>query len=78
MAVPGNDQQNNTQSITVQQMGVQALNLIAQKLGTIFTLITGTSSTATAGGATLPADPEGFIIMTLPDGTLVKLPYYLP
>jgi len=37
-----------------------------------------TSSTATAGSATLPANPEGFVSYTLSNGTVVKLPYYKP
>ena len=33
--------------------------------------------TATAGGATLPADPEGFIEITV-NGESKKVPYYNP
>lgn len=37
-----------------------------------------TSTTATAGTATLPAAPQGFVSYTLPDSTVIKLPYYKP
>ena len=43
---------------------------------TVFPQQTGTSGTATAGSATLPANPVGFIIVTLPGGATVKVPYY--
>lgn len=36
----------------------------------------GTATSATAGAATLPANPVGFIVVTLPDGTSAKVPYY--
>jgi hypothetical protein len=42
----------------------------------VFPYIVSTSSTATAGAATLPANPVGFINITLPNGTSVKVPYY--
>lgn len=42
----------------------------------VFPNITGTSSTATGGAATLPSNPVGFISVTLPNGTSVKIPYY--
>ena len=44
----------------------------------IFPQQTGTSTTATGGAATLPGNPVGFINVTLPSGTAVKLPYYNP
>ena len=36
----------------------------------------GTTTTATGGAATLPANPVGFIDVTLTTGTVVKVPYY--
>ena len=38
-------------------------------------LFSNTSGTASAGGASLPASPQGFIIINL-NGTDVKIPYY--
>lgn len=62
---------NNTQ-----QSGVRVLGLLVQAIKTIFPQQTGTSTTATAGAGTLPAKPVGFIVVSLPDGTSVKVPYY--
>ena len=36
----------------------------------------GTTATATAGAATLPATPSGFIECISPTGTVIKVPYY--
>ena len=63
---------------TVLQNGVKALQGILNVLSTSFPQITGTASSATAGAATLPANPVGFITITLPDGTQAKIPYYSP
>lgn len=66
-----------TQNIVI---AVNTLNTTANTLNTtmqnVFPYITTTSSTATAGAATLPANPAGFINITLPNGTAVKVPYY--
>ena len=35
-----------------------------------------TASTATAGSATLPSNPVGFVQLTLTTGAVVKVPYY--
>ncbi len=56
----------------------QVLNSILAQLKVTFPVITGTSSSATAGAATLPANPKGFINITLPNGTAAKVPYYDP
>lgn len=55
---------------------VRYLGLMVQALQTSFPQVTGTSSSATAGAATLPANPVGFITITLPGGTSAKVPYY--
>lgn len=60
------------------QNAVQALNRIEKALGDIFPIGGATSGSATAGAATLPANPLGFLAVTLPDGTAVKIPYYSP
>lgn len=63
---------------TVMQNAVRALNGIWQVLLNSFPQITGTAGSATAGAATLPANPVGFITITLPDGTQAKVPFYDP
>ena len=54
----------------------QGVTATAQNIATVFPQQTGTASSATAGSATLPANPVGFIIVTLPSGSTVKVPYY--
>jgi len=61
---------------TTQQQGVKNLGLIIQALRNAFFQFGGTSTSATGGAATLPANPVGFITATLPNGTAVKIPYY--
>lgn len=58
------------------RLGVQSLNQILVTLQRSFPQQTGTSGTATGGAATLPGNPVGFIVVTLPDGTSAKVPYY--
>lgn len=62
--------------VTVQQSGVQYLGQIISAIKSVFPQQTGTATSATAGAATLPANPVGFIVVSLPDGTSVKVPYY--
>ena len=62
--------------VTVNQNGVIALGMIVQAIKAVFATITGTSTTATAGSATLPGAPAGFISITLPNGDTGKVPYY--
>jgi hypothetical protein len=62
---------------STQNQGVQYLGLIYQALRSAFGFLGGTSSSATGGAATLPANPVGFVTMTLPNGQSVKVPYYL-
>ena len=56
--------------------GVRYLGQIVTALQAIFPQTSGTSGTATGGAATLPANPVGFLTVTLPDGTTAKVPYY--
>ena len=56
--------------------GVTNLGQLVQIIKSVFPQMTGLSSTATAGTATLPATPAGFIIVTLPNGSTVKVAYY--
>ena len=61
---------------TTQQSGVRYLGMIIQTLQKAFIQFGGTGTTATGGAATLPANPVGFVTATLPNGTVVKIPYY--
>lgn len=58
------------------QLGVRAMNDLKQAIAAIFPQTGGTAASATGGAATLPANPVGFIVVTLPDGTSAKVPYY--
>jgi len=76
---------NNSQLITVDQLRNQALGNLAQILSNIVTALkaifpsgTGVSSTATGGAAVLPANPVGYVNITLPTGQPAKVPYYNP
>lgn len=55
---------------------LNALNQLQQTMANTFPQQGGTSTTATGGAATLPANPVGFITITLPNGTAAKVPYY--
>lgn len=61
---------------STQTQGVQYLGLIYGVLKSAFGFLGGTSGSATGGAATLPANPVGFVTMTLPSGQSVKVPYY--
>lgn len=58
------------------QLGVRAMSDLTTAIRSIFPQTSGTSGTASSGAATLPANPVGFITVTLPDGTSAKVPYY--
>jgi hypothetical protein len=58
------------------QNGVRALYDISTKISTIFPQVSGTSTTATGGSITPPAQVVGYISVTLPNGTSAKIPYY--
>ncbi len=62
---------------TTQQSGVRYLGLIIQALQKAFIQFGGKTTSATAGAASaLPATPAGYVAMTLPDGTVEKIPFY--
>jgi len=73
MADPGGQ---NPGILATLGQGVQAMNRLVKLMTSAFPQTTGTSGTATGGAATLPANPVGFIVVTLPDGTSAKIPYY--
>lgn len=54
----------------------QAVNNMAAAMRSSFPQQGAVSTSATAGAQTLPANPAGFIAITLPDGMLAKVPYY--
>ena len=62
--------------VTALKNAVTAISLINQTLRSVFPQTGGTTTSATAGAATLPANPVGFIVVTLPNGTVAKVPYY--
>jgi hypothetical protein len=72
----GNSPANGVE--TKLQIGNQLLGQLIETVRGIFPVGGATSTTATAGAQTLPANPAGFLAVTLPDGTAVKIPYYNP
>ena len=64
--------------ITAIKGGTAQLTQLNASLKAVFPQIGGTVSSATAGGATLPAKPVGFLTVVLPNGTTAEIPYYAP
>lgn len=75
MSVGDNSQGFNI--LSALQNGVQALNSIRQALANGFPQVGGTTTTATGGAITPPAQVVGYIVVSLPNGTAVKVPYYV-
>lgn len=67
---------NLTQIQQSLQLIVTAINNLVVKLGTVFVTTGAVTHSATGGGDTLPAAPVGFLTITLPDGSVKKLPLY--
>ena len=65
--------QNAVKAINALNATAQALN---NTLKSVLPAVQSTSATAQAGTATLPAAPEGFLDITLPDGSSARVPYY--
>lgn len=63
---------------TATQNLVLAFNNMNTTLKQVLPVVQSTATTATAGAATLPANPVGFLNITLPDGTPARVPYYAP
>lgn len=61
---------------STQAQGVKYIGLLIQAIKSVFPQQSSTAATATGGAATLPANPVGYIVVTLPNGTLAKVPYY--
>ena len=60
---------------TVAQL-VQATNSLSSTMKAALPVVQSTATSATAGAQTLPANPAGFLLITLPNGTAAKVPYY--
>lgn len=55
----------------------QAIAVVGTQVGKVFPQSIGTSTTATAGSATLPANPVGFLDVVNPaTGVTVRVPFY--
>lgn len=65
--------QNAVKAINSLNAATQALNATMKS---VLPAVQSTSTTAQAGTATLPASPEGFLDITLPDGTPARVAYY--
>ena len=63
---------NNQAMLAIAQGIAQGINNLSQS----FPQVAGTGTTATGGAATLPANPVGFLTVTLPNGTSARIPYY--
>jgi hypothetical protein len=75
----GDSQQGLKDLNTTQQSGVRYLGLIIQTLQRAFIQFGGTTTSANAGGASaLPATPQSYVSVTLPDGSVGKIPVYAP
>lgn len=68
----------NQSMLSAVQNATLVLSRIASTLSASFPQVSGTASSATAGAATLPANPVGFLSVTLPNGTAAMVPYYSP
>ena len=68
-----------TDLVTWAHNAVISLNTLNQTIAKVFPQTIGTSTTATGGSATLPANPVGFIAVVNPTtGATIKVPYYNP
>jgi hypothetical protein len=57
--------------------GVQAINNLKQTISAVFPQTGGTVTSATTGAnGAVPAQVAGYIVVTLPSGTVAKVPYY--
>lgn len=74
--IPNTDAPGANRAATL--LGVRALNDIVSAIKSVFPIAGGTTTAATAGAATLPANPVGFIEVTLPSGAVALVPYYGP
>lgn len=66
----------DAQLITAANNLVIAIGELTRVMKSAFPTASGTTGAATGGGATLPANPVGFITVTLPNGSSALVPYY--
>lgn len=72
----GDGAPSNGGIVSTLQNGVRVMSELVTAIKAVFPAASGTSTSATAGSATLPANPVGFINVQLPDGTEARVPYY--
>lgn len=70
------DPSSTATAVTAMQQLVTAIGKLTNAVKSVSFQSTGVSATATAGAATLPANPVGFLVITLPSGEPAKVPYY--
>lgn len=59
------------------QNAVVAINNLSKTMQGVLPYVQSTSTSATAGSASLPASPAGFLVATNPvTGATIKIPYY--
>lgn len=68
--------QSSKSDRNISVLGVQALNSIVAAIKASFPQTGGTSTTATGGAITPPAQVVGYIVVELPNGTSAKVAYY--
>ena len=56
----------------------RSLDLLTAAMKAALPVVQSTAAAATAGSATLPTAPAGFLNVTLPNGTAAKVAYYNP
>jgi hypothetical protein len=72
------DPSTTATAVTSMQQLVSAIGKLTAAVKNVSFQSTGVTSSATAGAATLPANPVGFLTITLPSGEPAKVPYYDP
>lgn len=72
------DPSSTATAVTALQQAVIAINKLTAAVKNVSFQSTGVTGSATAGAAVLPANPVGFLTITLPDGEPAKVPYYDP
>jgi len=68
----------DAQLITAANNLVIAIGELTRVMQSAFPTAGGVAGSASMGAAVLPANPVGFITVTLPDGSAALVPYYNP
>jgi len=62
---------------TAAQNAVIAINNLSKTLQTVLPVVQSTATSATAGSnGDVPAQVVGYLVITLPNGSAAKVPYY--